>query len=157
MESGSRAGLTSTAATCSWRAGSGLLVLLGALSCAMSADGGRQAGKASAQAGRPFGLKPGESLTVETEGLEVGFERVVSDSRCPTGARCIQEGEAVLRVWLVKAPGGRETRDLATNPDRAEGTYGAYRIKLVSLEPHPDLKRTTRASDYIATLLVSQS
>jgi hypothetical protein len=134
-----------------------VLVLLVFLPSAMAAADASQTGKAAAQAGRPFGLKLGESVTVEAEGLEVGFERLLSDSRCPTGAQCIQEGEAVVRIWLAKAPDQRQTLELGTTPNRAEGTYGAYRIKLVSLEPHPDLKRPTRASDYVATLTVSRS
>ena len=123
----------------------------------MAADDAGQAGKPGAQAGQPFMLKLGASATVEAEELQVGFERVVSDSRCPTGARCIQEGEAIVRVWLVKAPAQRETRDVATTPQRDTGTYGAYRVKLVGLEPYPNLKQATRASDYVATLLVTRN
>jgi hypothetical protein len=123
----------------------------------MAADDAGQAGKPSAQVGQPFMLKLGAAATVEAEDLQVGFDHVVSDSRCPTGAQCIQEGEAVVRIWLVKTPAQRDTRDVATTPQRDTGTYGAYRVKLVSLEPHPNLKQATRASDYVATLLVTRN
>jgi hypothetical protein len=132
------------------------LALLVSVCCATAGERASQAGKAAVQTGQPFTLKLGQAITVEAEGLEVGFERVVSDSRCPTGAQCIQEGEAVVRIWLAKPPGQRENRDLATTPKAAEATYGAYQIRLMSLDPYPDLKRPTRPADYAASLRVTR-
>jgi len=110
-----------------------------------------------AQLNQPFALMAGASATVETENLQIGFDRVLSDSRCPRGAQCITAGEAIVRIWVSKAPAPRETRDLTTIPAADEAVYGAYRIKLVSLDPYPIANATVRASEYVATLLATRS
>jgi hypothetical protein len=105
---------------------------------------------------QPFKLNAGRSAIIDGERLQIGFERVVSDSRCPQDAQCITAGEAIVRVWLVKAPDRREARDLNTTPDAAGGVYGAYRVTLVALDPLPTTDRAVRPSEYVATLIVSR-
>ena len=105
---------------------------------------------------RPFTVKSGTSTSIDAEKLHIGFDRVISDSRCPRGAQCIVAGEAVLRVWLQKPPSARENRDLTTMPEGAQAAYGAYRIKLVTLDPSPSVDGTIRPSDYVATFLVTR-
>ena len=81
----------------------------------------------------------------------------MSDSRCPRDAQCITDGEAVVRVWLQKAPGARENRDLKTTPDGASAVYSTYRVTLVALDPAPTASRVIRPSEYAATLVVSRA
>ena len=106
---------------------------------------------------RPFTLKIGASTSIEAEKLQIGFDRVISDSRCPRGAQCIVAGEAVLRVWLQKSPSAREHRELTTMPEGAQAEYGAYRIKLVTLDPYPSVDKAIRPSEYVATFLVTRA
>lgn len=113
-----------------------------------------QGERVTAMLDRPFTLAPGRSATIDAERLQIGFERVVSDSRCPRGAQCITEGEAVVRVWLQKAPGARENRDLTTTPTESSAIYGAYRVNLEALDPVPTINRDIRPSEYVATLVV---
>jgi hypothetical protein len=105
----------------------------------------------------PFKLTAGRSATIDGERLQVGFERVVSDSRCPRDAQCIVAGEGVVRVWLLKAPGARENRDLKTTPDAASAVYGTYRITLRALDPVPMTNHAIRPSEYVPTLVVSRA
>ena len=94
---------------------------------------------------------------VRGEELRVGFDRVLSDSRCPQGAQCIVKGEAVIRVWLSKPPQGRAEHELRTDPPAdAESVYGEYRIRLVIPDPYPQADRTINPSDYVATLLATR-
>jgi hypothetical protein len=107
--------------------------------------------------GEVFTLAVGNVAEVRGEALQVGFDRVLSDSRCPRGAQCIVKGEAVIRVWLSKPPRGRAESELRTAPSAdAEATYGDYRLRLVMLDPYPEGDRTIRTSDYVATLLVTR-
>lgn len=116
-----------------------------------------QGQQVTAMLDKPFKLAAGRSATIETERLQIGFERVVSDSRCPKDAQCIVAGEAIVRVWLLKAPGARENRELRTTPAATSAVYATYRIDLGALDPVPATNRTIRPSEYVATLTVSRS
>jgi hypothetical protein len=131
-----------------------VLGLVAFMAC-VSANSSSPAAPTAAGLDRPFTLKSGASASIDVEKLQIGFDRVLSDSRCPRGAQCIVAGEAVLRVWLLKSPAARENRDLKTTPD-AEAAYGAYRIKLLTLDPYPSVEGTIRPSDYVATFLVTR-
>ena len=133
-----------------------ILHLLAFLACASSSDSGNPSAPKTVGLDQPFTLAAGASARVDAENLQVGFDRVVSDSRCPRGAQCVVAGEAVVRVWLSKSPEARGNRDLTT-PNAAEAVYGAYRITLVTLDPYPTVDHTIRPSDYVATLLVTRA
>jgi hypothetical protein len=64
--------------------------------------------------GESFQLNVGESVQIEAEALQIGFEDVSGDSRCPKGEQCIWEGDATVRVWLQ----GLNERDASSIPRR---------------------------------------
>src|SRR5262245_64374775 len=43
----------------------------------------------STPVGSPFRIGVGQSVRIESAGLEIGFERVLEDSRCPADARSV--------------------------------------------------------------------
>lgn len=137
-----------------WGSSVALMHILAFVACA-TASSGNPASPTDASLDQPFKLSPGASVVIKAETLEVGFDRVLSDSRCPRGVNCIVAGEATVRVWLSKSATTREDRELKT-PGAEEAVYGAYRIKLVSLDPYPTADRTIRPSDYVVTLVVSR-
>ena len=53
---------------------------------------------------QPFTLKPGDTVSIGDARVQVGFDRVTSDSRCPRDVQCIQAGEAAVRA-TVALPG----------------------------------------------------
>ena len=105
---------------------------------------------------QPFMLSPGAAAVFD-DNLQVGFDQVLSDSRCPRGAQCIVAGEAGVRVWLSKASRGREDRQLKTTTTASQATYDSYTITLVTLDPVPEAGSTIKPTDYVATLTVSHS
>src|SRR5215212_10020209 len=84
-----------------------------------------------------FVLRAGESARIEGERLELTFDAVVSDSRCPKGAQCIVEGDAIVRITVVKASAGT-SHDLHTS-ERAsqEATVDGFAVRLLRLDPYP--------------------
>ena len=135
-----------------------LHVLAFAVACAASSGRGNPVSPSPATLGEPFNVKAGGSVTIRDENLRVGFDRVLSDSRCPRGARCIAQGEATVRVWLLKAARGRAAHELQTTPpSAAEAVYDGYRIRLTALDPYPEVDRPVRSSDYVVTLVVTRS
>ena len=133
-----------------------LLQVFASFACALASDSGNPVATSPAL-DQAFTLKAGTSAMLDTENLQVEFAGVLSDSRCPRGTQCITAGEAVLRIWLSKAPAARESRDLKTTPNAGEAVYGAYRIRLLMLDPYPTADRTIRPSDYVVTLLVTRT
>jgi hypothetical protein len=107
--------------------------------------------------GRKFSLRVGESAQVEGEGLEIGFESVVADSRCPKGEQCIREGEATIRVWLRKAPGARETQELHVSSEDGSLSGQGYELRALRLDPYPISGKATEASAYSASLEVARA
>jgi hypothetical protein len=119
---------------------------------------------ASGEADRPrpvhldesFALHAGESATVESEKLEICFDRVVSDSRCPKGAQCLVEGDATVRITVKKAS-VRTSYELHTSERAAqEAGHDGLTIRLVRLDPQPVEGKAIEGRDYAATLLVTR-
>ena len=55
--------------------------------------------------GSEFQLRPSESVSVENTDVELRFEVVTSDSRCPADAICVWQGDATA-VFSVRLSGG---------------------------------------------------
>jgi hypothetical protein len=127
------------------------------LSFVACATAGSPAAPGSVKLNQSFTLKVGTSTSVDGEGIQVGFETVVSDSRCPKGAQCIVAGDATIRVWLARGSQARETRELKTAPPNAtQAVIDPYRLTLSALTPEPTIDGTPRPSDYVATLVVAR-
>src|SRR5436190_3877221 len=103
--------------------------------------------------GQAFELRPGTSAILR-DGLNVRFEGVRSDSRCPMDALCVWAGDAIITVWLSQPAGSQVERELHTDPSGSEASYLAYVIKLVALAPYPRSDRQIRPDDYVAILTV---
>lgn len=122
-----------------------------------AASGAPEAARAASDAGVPLGrlftLGVGATAHVDDE-LEVTFESVVEDSRCPLGVDCIWEGNAEIAIQVAKAGEPPASRRLNTHPSRGtEVSYLGYRIGLIDLEPYP--RADTGAQEpYRATLVV---
>jgi hypothetical protein len=103
-----------------------------------------------------------ETVFIESERLHITFNDF-SDSRCPIGARCIWEGEAIVELLLV-----REESDSAyalpvsrpgLDPDRFTWlkAYALdYRITLIHLEPYPVVGEDRETSSYSISIYVER-
>ncbi|HYN01237.1 MAG TPA: hypothetical protein VE359_02205 [Vicinamibacteria bacterium] len=101
-----------------------------------------------------FDLRAGTSTQVEGTDLEVRFEGVRNDSRCPPDVKCISAGDATVALRL--AGGGKDatTYELHTPRGQKEAEHGSYVVSLVGLGPPPASSRQTSAEDYVATVRV---
>jgi len=106
--------------------------------------------------GREFTLTEGDEALLEGEKLNVRFDSVVEDTRCPPNVSCVWQGNARIRLRLVKAPEGERLIELNTaqrhDPKEggnypAIGTYSGYRVRLLRLSSKPE---------YEAQLLVTK-
>jgi hypothetical protein len=129
-----------------------------ALSGSLAATGAAQNPQKTVSFGQRFELKVGESARMQSEPLQIGFEDVVSDSRCPKGEQCIRAGNAEIRVWLQKGSDARVTRELRTSEGDDEGTsVASYLLRLEDLAPYPVAGKETAKPDYVASLVVTRN
>jgi hypothetical protein len=127
------------------------------VACASASNSGSPTAPGSVKLNQSFTLKVSASESIEGENAQIGFDSVLSDSRCPKGAQCIVAGDATIRVWLARSSQPRQTRDLKTSPpDATQAVISPYRVTLTSLAPEPTVDGTPRASDYVATLVVAR-
>lgn len=117
---------------------------------------------ASAPAGQAPGeisvvLAVGVSKRVPDTNLTVKIEAIVSDSRCPTGTRCVWAGDAAVKIQ-TSAPGTPPaTAVLHTNLASAKpAVHAGWRIRLVEVAPAPTADGPPRPEDYRVTLLVDR-
>ncbi|HYM81160.1 MAG TPA: hypothetical protein VEY91_07080 [Candidatus Limnocylindria bacterium] len=124
------------------------LVLLGA--CDSRSVTGPDAGPAE------FTLRVGEHRTLPSR-LEVGFQRVTHDSRCPTRTTCIWEGMAVPRVWLLR-PGEDSSFVAIEMLGSGSGSAEAlgHRIIAVRLDPYPGDLDPIPESRYLLQLRIER-
>lgn len=102
-------------------------------------------------------VRHGESVAAASGALEIRFEFVASDSRCPKGETCVWEGDAIV-VLSVRAPGQPPARlELHTSARGPSSVgYDGWTIGLATLEPYPVSGRTIVAAEYVATLNVTR-
>lgn len=133
----------------------GLLIVFGLVGL-ISCD--RSVLNSDAQLDEPFWLLSGDSKFLPSEQLEIGFDKLLTDSRCPENGICVWAGEAQVRLWLRKPAAERTfvTATIAgyvtaesTSSHASVDTLG-YRITLLQLDPYPNTNRERREADYRA-------
>jgi hypothetical protein len=97
-----------------------------------------------------FELAPGGVARVEEAALSVRFNGVRGDSRCPADAFCVQGGDAIVDITVLK-DGNSRNFELHTGT-MAPVRYDDVTIALVQLAPYPFSSRTIQPDEYRATL-----
>lgn len=111
--------------------------------------------------GDEFVLAVGSSKVLAREGIEVGFEAVQGDSRCPKDLVCVVAGSAKVRLWARPLQStDRERFDLVLpagheDSDQVSKVIAECRISLLSLEPYPVSTSPTPPDAYTAKLRVT--
>ena len=101
-----------------------------------------------------FKLKIGESAKSKPEGLEVEFDSVAEDSRCPKGVNCVWAGNAKIILKVKKDAAKPANVELNTNINPQTSRYLEYELRLKELRPYPESEATIKSSDYEITLTV---
>jgi hypothetical protein len=103
---------------------------------------------------REFVLEVGHAAQVSGTGLRVQFERVLSDSRCPADAFCIQAGDAEVAVTVTRGGHSMETLSLRTDGAESRAALGDWVLSLTKLDPYPQSGRSILPDDYKASFRV---
>jgi len=111
------------------------LILVAAIACTK-----KDASDAGFKLGTPFSLKQGETSPWEgSDAVQVRFDRVVEDSRCPTDVVCVWAGRAEVELTFTH-PGGTQTDILvlgetAGTDKTDQAVFGAYTVQLIKVLP----------------------
>ena len=111
--------------------------------------------------GQPVELRVGTAVRFQKSDLDLYFRRVVSDSRCPNGAKCVWAGEATVALegrilkqlpetFEVRVSGGMAPDSIIWKP------FDGYRIGLVKLEPYPATDAVADSTAYVGTFIVEK-
>jgi len=101
--------------------------------------------------GRPITLAVGQTATIAS-GVTLSFDRVTSDSRCPSDVVCFWEGEVTVALTLSR--GGTEAFTLSDHsPTRV---VGGYSFRLVSIQPYPKAGTAIPQNAYRVTIGASR-
>jgi hypothetical protein len=88
-------------------------------------------------------IRLGQSATFDGGRLEIRFETVVGDSRCPANAVCVWQGDAHVKIVTRVAGGAPVTSSLHSTLEPHKVTVDRYTISMVGLLPYPGTVRDT--------------
>lgn len=101
-----------------------------------------------------FTLAPGETAAIEGASLNVRFNQITGDNRCPADAVCILGGSADVSVTVRS---DKATRDYVLKTGDMQPAYhDDFVVSLVTVTPYPFSARTIEPGDYRVTLKVSR-
>jgi len=116
-----------------------------------------QSKEIAAELGQEVELQPGQSLVIEDEPIKVKFIEVAGDSRCPTGATCIWEGEVVCILEITYLDNTYTTT--ITQPgltqQKSTDVFHKYEITF-HVEPYPELDKEIKADEYRLQLMIEK-
>ena len=108
-----------------------------------------------ASLGQEFTLSIGQSASLSGENLTIKFVKVISDSRCPTGATCIWAGEASSLIKITSSESAFSKVLTQSGSSQSKTSFAGYEITF-DLQPYPELGKETKEKDYHLHLSISK-
>ena len=106
------------------------LAALGLTTCGLSTD-------PAEQVEGDVRVEVGEEAEIPGTVLRISFIQVNADSRCPSGAVCIWEGDAEVAIGLTAGSGPTQLVELHTTIDPRFVDFSGVRVTLADLVPYP--------------------
>lgn len=109
----------------------------------------------TADLGQSIVLEPGQKVAINGEPLAISLVKIVSDSRCPKGAKCIWAGEVSSQIEITYQDQTKSMILTQSGGSDATSTFMTYTFAF-SVEPYPELNKTIKAADYRLKLTVTK-
>jgi hypothetical protein len=115
-------------------------------------------GLLKADLGQQVTVKVGQILEINDEPLKIQFAEIINDSRCPTGAQCIWQGEVSgrLEVTLQNTKYTKVITQPGLSSDMGEADFDGYTIRFNVL-PYPKVGMKIESADYQMQVTVDKS
>jgi hypothetical protein len=132
-------------------AGLVLLPLLAAAGCFSLPD------EINADMGEQISLSIGQSVSLAGGEIGIQFIGIVADSRCPTGATCIWQGEvtAVIDIDFGGTIHRKSLIEPGLSKTPSQSSFQEYRFTY-SVKPYPTLDKEIKDSDYRLEIMVER-
>ena len=101
-------------------------------------------------------LRRGEYRRIAGARLGLGFDGVLTDSRCPIDAVCVWMGDAVALIELA-APGVSTRFELHTSQEPRSAASNSVTVTLLELAPAPKASEPIRPASYAVRLRVERT
>ena len=114
-------------------------------------------GEIDADMGEPFSLSIGQKASLAGDEMGIQFIGIVSDSRCPTGATCIWQGEvtAVIDIDFGGIIHRKSLIEPGLTGTPSQSDFQEYRFTY-SVKPYPALGTDIKEADYRLELTVER-
>ena len=110
-----------------------------------------------ADLGEEFSLSIGQTAILKGQALQITFEDVIEDSRCPSDVTCIWAGRVSCTIKLVD--GSSQYRMVLTESGLTDQytreTYREYQLAF-HVRPYPEAGQSIRRDEYRLQLIVSK-
>jgi hypothetical protein len=134
-----------------------ILAFVSLLSFLLAAGCASQQGEITIGIGEEFSIAVGQTASIGRGEFKIKFVEVVTDSRCPTGATCIWQGEVTCLVEITYLESLHRKAlthpGLTGEPSRTE--FKDYEITF-NVEPYPVVGEEIKFSDYRLQLTVDR-
>lgn len=110
--------------------------------------------------GGPFRLVAGQTGVLDGFDMEITFNNVVAESRCPSNVQCIWAGQVVLAMQVRQGGELIDEFELVfgalTEDDSPGWEQNGMVIMLMDVSPYPQSTEAIEQEDYIVELVVMQ-
>lgn len=142
-----------------------LLVLLLATTAGCRVLQGGQRRDVAFELNTPFTVGNGQSALLQQDDLQIKFDSVVRDGRCPSEVNCAEHGAVEILVVVQRGEGEPASYEMNPDPVMVDigwaptmVTFEDYGIELQAVEPYPERPEDLEAfDDYEATFVVSEA
>lgn len=133
----------------------GLLIAIMALLFSVGCN--KQPEEISVELGEEFELKIGQTVSVEDEPIKIKFIEVASDSRCPTGATCVWEGEVtcILGINYLDDTYTTTINQPGLTQHKVMDIFHRYEVAF-NVVPYPKLDQEIKADEYRLQLVINK-
>jgi hypothetical protein len=127
-----------------------ILMTIFCLSWMPAADGGD-----AVPIGQEFVLKPGQTIAIKHTRINIMFDAVLKDNRCPVDLNCVWAGNAEVQLGLGHK--SKQTSAIVnTGINDRDVKFRGYLVQLLKLNPQRQKGKAIAPSDYTATIQVSR-
>jgi hypothetical protein len=109
----------------------------------------------SVELGQEFSLMPNQSVSIESESLELRFQKVINDSRCPVGVTCVWEGEVSCLVDITYMGSTSGVVLTQRGSGQSVTSFKDYYIRF-QVQPYPEAGKDIDKEDYRLELTIDK-
>ena len=133
----------------------GLFVMLISL---VSVAGCGTLAEVSAELGQQVEIRLGQTVSVQGESIDVKFFEIIGDSRCPTGATCVWQGEisGVLEITYLDETYQMTITQPGLSGEMVTEAFAEYAIGYNFL-PYPEVGQEIKYGDYRLEIVINKA